>query len=172
MALEIDPNCLPAWNQFGVMEIQQETWEDENQFVFGLLRKILVLNACCIFSWQVFKGIFRIVDLETHDGKISIQIGNGCKVYQHFSTLHGICSSSGTHKHFNQQLSCASASKLIMEGGLTSLISTTDITFASILSSLLRNKGVSGSFQPSELSIRRAVYAAVVYCFHTSRMIE
>jgi len=135
MALEIDPNYLPAWNQFGVMEIQQETWEDENQFVFGLLKKILVLNACCIFSWQVFKGIFRIVDLETHDGKISIQIGNDCKVYQHFSTLHGICSSSGTHKHFNQQLSCASASKLIMEGGLTSLISTTDITFASILSS-------------------------------------
>jgi phosphatidylserine decarboxylase len=127
------------------------------------------------FSCQRFKGNLRmVVDFETHDGKISIQIGgttvksiNTC----HFSMLHGICSSSGPHKHFNQQLSCASTSKPI-EDGLPSLISTTDVTFASILSSLFRKKGVSCPFQPSDTSIHRAVYAAVVYCFHTSRMLE
>jgi hypothetical protein len=112
-----------------------------------------------------------MVDFETYHGRISIQIGNDCKVYQHFSMLHGICSSSGTDKRVNKKLSCASASKS-MEDGLPSLISSTDVTFDSILSSLLRNKGDSGSFQPSETSIRRAVYAAVVYCFHTSRMLK
>jgi hypothetical protein len=59
-----------------------------------------------------------------------------------------------------------------MEDGLPTLMSTTDITFASLLSSLLRNRGISAPFQPSETSIHRAVYAAVVYCIHTSRMLE
>jgi hypothetical protein len=31
-----------SWNPFGVMESQQENWEDENQFVFSLL--IIVLS--------------------------------------------------------------------------------------------------------------------------------
>jgi len=138
----------------------------------GLLKINRVLVACCIFSCQIFKGILRMVDFETNHGRISIQIGNDCKVCQHFLSMrHGICSSSVTHKRVNKKLSCASASKS-MEDGLPSLISSTDVTFDSILSSLLRNKGDSGSFQPSETSIRRAVYAAVVYCFHTSRMLK
>ena len=49
-------------------------WHFENPFVFGLLRKILVLNACCIFSCQIFKGILRMVDFETHDGKSAYRL--------------------------------------------------------------------------------------------------
>ena len=54
MALEIDPKCSAAWNQLGVMETQQENWDDAEQCFESVLkydrRNSRVLQAYAIME--------------------------------------------------------------------------------------------------------------------------
>jgi len=54
MALEIDPKCSAAWNQFGVMETQQENWDEAEQCFESVLkydrRNSRVLQAYAIME--------------------------------------------------------------------------------------------------------------------------